>query len=140
MPRAYFLVKSEPSVYAFEKLVADGRTTWDGIRNFAARNHLRAMKKGDLLLFYHSNDDKAVVGVARVVREAYADPSAPGEDWSVVDVEPVAALREKVTLAQIKADPKMASMPLVKQSRLSAMPVAATEFARVLEVGKTKLR
>lgn len=132
-------MKSEPSVYSFDALVADGRTVWEGVRNFAARNHLRAMQKGDLLLYYHSNEDKAVVGVARVVREAYPDPSAPGEDWSVVDVEPVAKLVEKVTLAQIKADPALATMPLVRQSRLSVMPVTAAEFARTLVVGRTKL-
>ncbi|MHB8416534.1 MAG: EVE domain-containing protein [Myxococcales bacterium] len=135
----HWLLKSEPSVYAFDRLVAEGSTRWDGVRNFAARNHLRAMKAGDLCLFYHSGEGKAVVGVARIRREAYPDPTAKGEDWSAVDVEPVAALAEPVTLAAIKADPALARMVLVRQGRLSVSPVEPAEFARVLALGKTPL-
>jgi predicted RNA-binding protein with PUA-like domain len=135
----YFLVKSEPYKYAFEKLVADKRTTWDGVRNFEARNNLRAMKTGDFLLYYHSNEGKEIVGVAKVVREAYADPTAEDGDWSVVDIAPVTALAVPVTLATIREDKKLAEMQLLRRSRLSVVPVTATEFKRVLELGKTKL-
>ena len=136
---AYFLVKSEPYKYAFEKLVADKRATWDGVRNFEARNNLRAMKTGDLLLYYHSNEGKEIVGVAKVVREAYADPTAEDGDWSVVDIAPVKALAAPVSLATIRADKKLAEMQLLRRSRLSVVPVTATEFKRVLELGKTKI-
>jgi predicted RNA-binding protein with PUA-like domain len=135
---AYWLVKSEPSVYPWTKLVADGRAVWDGVRNFEARNNLRAMKKGDLCLFYHSNEGKEIVGVARVVREAYQDPTTK-EDWSVVDVEPVKALTAPVTLAAIKAHPTLKNMALVKRSRLSVVPATKAEFDAVLAAGKTKL-
>jgi predicted RNA-binding protein with PUA-like domain len=135
---AYWLVKSEPSVYPWSKLVADGRAVWDGVRNFEARNNLRAMKKGDLCLFYHSNEGKEIVGVARVVREAYQDPTTK-EDWSVVDVEPVKALTAPVTLAAIKAHPTLKNMALVKRSRLSVVPVTKAELDAVLAAGKTKL-
>ena len=135
----HWLVKSEPFKYAFEKLARDGRTTWDGVRNFEARNNLRAMKKGDLLLFYHSNEGKAVVGVAKVAREAYADATAEEGDWSVVDVAPVKALAAPVELGTIRADKKLANMQLLRRSRLSVVPVTPDEFKRVLELGKTKL-
>jgi predicted RNA-binding protein with PUA-like domain len=135
----HWLVKSEPYKYAFEKLVEDGRTTWDGVRNFEARNHLRAMKQGDLLLFYHSNEGKAVVGVAKVLREAYADASADEGDWSVVDVAPVKPLAAPVGLGAIRADKKLANMQLLRRSRLSVVPVTPDEFRRVLELGKTEL-
>ncbi len=135
----YFLVKSEPYKYAFEKLVADKRTTWDGVRNFEARNNLRAMKTGDLLLYYHSNEGKEIVGVAKVVREAYADPTAEDGDWSAVDIAPVKALAAPVSLATIREDKKLAEMQLLRRSRLSVVPVTATEFKRVLELGKTKI-
>jgi predicted RNA-binding protein with PUA-like domain len=136
---AYFLIKSEPDTYAFADLVRDRRTRWDGVRNFEARNNLRAMKTGDLLLFYHSGSGKEVVGVARVVREAYPDPSAADEDWSAVDVESVKAISAPVTLAAIKADESLAQMMLLKRSRLSVVPVTAAEFKRVLTLGKTKV-
>src|SRR5262245_61581922 len=97
MSRHYWLMKSEPFKYSFAQLVRDGQTMWDGVCNFEARNHLRSMKVGDLALFYHSNDGKAVVGVARIKRAAYADPTAPEEDWSVVDIEPVAPLKVNVS-------------------------------------------
>lgn len=142
MPRATFLVKSEPSVYAWDELVADGRTVWDGVRNYEARNNLRAMKKGDLLLFYHSNEGKEMVGVAKVVREAYPDPKAAGTDdadWSAVDVAPVLPLAKPVTLAQVKAHPLLSQMALVKRSRISVVPVTAAELRAVLTLAKTKL-
>jgi predicted RNA-binding protein with PUA-like domain len=136
---AYFLVKSEPDAYSFADLVRDKRTRWDGVRNFEARNNLRAMKSGDLLLYYHSNPAKAVVGIAKVTREAYADPGAPDEDWSAVDIEPVKSLSEPVTLAAIKGDASLSDMALLKRSRLSVVPVSATQFKRILALGKTKL-
>jgi predicted RNA-binding protein with PUA-like domain len=139
MSRQYFLVKSEPSKYSFAQLVKEGRTVWDGVRNFEARNSLRAMKEGDLALFYHSNDGKCVVGVARVLREAYADPTAPGEDWSVVELGPVLSLKASVTLDQIRSDPTLADIALLRRSRLSVVPVSREHFDRILELAKTKL-
>jgi predicted RNA-binding protein with PUA-like domain len=138
MPRHY-LVKSEPYKYAFETLLKDKKTRWDGVRNFEARNNLRAMTTGDLLLYYHSNEGKAVVGVAKVVREAYPDPTATEGDWSAVDVAPVKALKEPVTLEMIRADAKLQEMQLLRRSRLSVVPVTPAEFERVLALGKTKL-
>lgn len=137
--RQYFLVKSEPFKYSFAQLVKEGRTMWDGVRNFEARNHMRSMRAGDLALFYHSNEGKQVVGVARVVREAYADPTAPDEDWSVVDFEPVTTLKAAVTLDQIRADTSLADIPLLKRSRLSVVPLRKEHFDRILELGKTRL-
>lgn len=139
MATAHWLAKSEPYKYSFDALVRDKRTVWDGVRNFEARNNLRAMKKGDLVLFYHSNEGKEIVGIARVVREAYPDPTAPGEDWSVVDVAPVKRLRTPVGLATIKADARLSKMALVRRSRLSVVPVTPAEFDRILELGETKL-
>lgn len=136
---ACWLIKSEPYKYPFSKLASDGVAVWDGVRNFEARNNLRAMKVGDLALYYHSNEGKAVVGVARVKREAYPDPTAKGEDWSVVDFEPVVALKEPVTLAAVRTNAKLANMALVKRSRLSVTPVTAAEFKQVLALGKTKI-
>ena len=113
---------------------------WDGVRNFAARNNLRAMKEGDLAFFYHSNEGKEIVGIARVTKEAYADPGAEdGEDWSVVEVSAVKPLAEPVTLAQIKAHPKLSQMELVRRSRLSVSAVTDAELALVLQAAKTKL-
>lgn len=137
--RRAWLVKSEPYKYSFEQLQKDGKTCWDGVRNFEARNNLRAMKKGDLLLFYHSNEGKAVVGLARVHREAYPDPTAPGEDWSAIDVAPLAAMKVPVTLATIKATPALAEMALLRRSRLSVVPVTDDEVKLVLSLGKTPL-
>jgi predicted RNA-binding protein with PUA-like domain len=139
MPSAYWLAKSEPFKYSWDHLVRDKRTTWDGVRNFEARNNLRAMKKGDPVLFYHSNEGKEVVGVAKVVREAYPDPSAPGEDWSVVELAPLKKLAQPVSLATIKGDKKLSGMMLVKRSRLSVVPVSPLEFARLLELAQTSL-
>jgi predicted RNA-binding protein with PUA-like domain len=139
MPRQYWLMKSEPFKYSFAQLVRDGQTMWDGVRNFEARNNLRAMKVGDLALFYHSNEGKAVVGVARIKREAYADPTAPGEDWSVVDVEPVLPLKAPVSLDAIRSDDSLADIQLLKRSRLSVVPVSKEHFDAILKMGKTKL-
>ena len=139
MKPSFFLVKSEPYKYAFSTLLAQGKTMWDGVRNFEARNNLRSMKAGDLLLFYHSNEGKEVVGVATVAKTAYPDPTAPGEDWSVVDVAPVCALRSSVTLDMIRREPRLANIALLRRSRLSVVPVTAEEFAVVLELGKTTL-
>ena len=135
----HWLVKSEPSVYPWSSLVKDRVTSWDGVRNFEARNNLRAMEKGDLVLFYHSNEGKEMVGVARVKRTAYPDATAPDEDWSVVDLEPVLALKEPVTLATVKAHPTLSAMLLVKRSRISVVSVTKPEFQEVLKLAKTKL-
>ena len=137
MARATFLIKSEPSVYSFDQLTEDGVTTWDGVRNYEARNNLRAMKKGDLLLFYHSNEGKEVVGLARVKRTAYQDPKTE-DDWSAVDVVPVKKLKKPVTLAQVKAHPQLSKMALVKRSRISAVPVTEEELALILELAQTR--
>jgi predicted RNA-binding protein with PUA-like domain len=134
---SYWLIKSEPDKYPWDKLVADGKTTWDGIRSFEARNNLRAMKKGELALYYHSNVGKQIVGIARVRREAYQDPTTD-EDWSAVDFEPVKALDLPVTLTSIKANAKLERMALVKKSRLSVSPVTKAEFDVILSVGKTQ--
>jgi predicted RNA-binding protein with PUA-like domain len=135
----HWLVKSEPHKYSFDQLVTDKLTTWDGVRNFEARNNLRAMKRDDLLLFYHSNEGKAVVGVAKVAREAYPDETAEEGDWSVVDVAPVKPLTAPVALDVIKSDKALAKMQLLRRSRLSVVPVTPEEFKRILELGKTKL-
>jgi predicted RNA-binding protein with PUA-like domain len=132
----YWLLKSEPSTYGYDRLAREKRTTWDGVRNFEARNNLRAMAVGDLCFFYHSGDDKAVVGVAKVVREAYQDPTTT-EDWSVVDVAAVTPLATAVTLADIKA--KWPDMVVAKKPRLSVSAVTAEQFRAVLAAGKTKL-
>jgi predicted RNA-binding protein with PUA-like domain len=139
MPSSFWLGKSEPSVYPWSKLVADRRTTWDGVRNFEARNNLRAMKKGELFLYYHSNEGKEIVGVAKVVKTAYADPTAEEGEWSVVDIAPVKALAAPVALSTIKADKLLQQMALVRRSRISVVPVTPAEFERVLELGRTKL-
>ena len=139
MSRHYWLIKSEPSKYSFAELVRDRQTMWDGVRNYEARNNLRTMKLGDLLLFYHSNEGKEVVGVARVKREAYADPTAPEEDWSVVDVEPVAPLKAPVSLEAIRSEPTLAEVALLKKPRISVVPVSKDHFDRILRMGKTKV-
>ena len=139
MAKGYWLVKSEPSVYPWERFVKEKHTTWDGVRSFEARNNLRAMKKGDLALFYHSNEGKEVVGVAKVLTEAYADKSADEGDWSVVDFAPLKALAQPVSLATIKDDAKLKDFALIKRSRLSVVPATKAEFERILALGKTKL-
>lgn len=136
---SHWLIKSEPFKYAWDELVRDEWTYWDGVRNYEARNNLAAMKKGDLALYYHSNEGKEVVGVARVKKESYPDPTTDDERWVVVDFAPVVAFAEPVTLATIKADPKLAEMALLRRSRLSVVPVTAAEFRHILKLGKTKL-
>jgi predicted RNA-binding protein with PUA-like domain len=137
--KGYWLIKSEPYKYPYSQLEKDGVTTWDGVRNFEARNNLRAMKKGDLALFYHSNEGKEIVGIARVRRTAYQDPSTK-EDWSAVDFEPYKALKSPVTLADVRNDPALQEMQLVRRSRLSVVPVTEGEFSAILAAGKTKAR
>lgn len=136
MARQYWLIKSEPDAFSWDQFVRDGRAVWDGVRNYVARNNLRAMKKGDRALFYHSNVGKEVVGIAEVVREYYPDPTAKGADWSVVDFVHVEALRRPVTLREIKQDPALADMPLVKQPRLSVQPCTAEQFRHVVNLSK----
>jgi len=140
MARSYWLVKSEPSAYSWDDLVEDGSTYWDGVRNAQARNNLRAMRVGDLALYYHSNVGKEVVGVARVTRTAYQDPTTEDDRWVVVDLVPVQPLAESVGLAQIKGDAKLAGIPLVTHSRLSVMPIEKRAFDRILKLGKSRLR
>src|SRR4029077_3636662 len=120
----YWLVKSEPEAYSWPQLVKDGKTAWTGVRNFAARLNLRAMKRGDLVFFYHSVSEKQVVGIARVAKEAYTDPTATEGDWSCVDLVPEKSLTKPVGLDTIRDDPQLKEMKLVKQSRLSVMPLA----------------
>jgi predicted RNA-binding protein with PUA-like domain len=136
--RQHWLIKSEPNAYAFSKLMTDGRTTWDGVRNFEARNNLRAMKEGDFALFYHSTIGKEVVGVAKVLREAYPDSTAKGEDWSAVDFGPAFSLKKPVTLETMKDDPSLEGLQLITRGRLSVVPVSAAHFARILALGDTK--
>ena len=133
----YWLVKSEPEAYSWTQLVKDGKTAWTGVRNFAARNNLRAMKKGDLVFFYHSVEEKSVVGLARVEKEAYPDPTAKEGDWSAVDMVPVKALAKPITLAQIKADKILRDMPLVRIGRLSVSPVTSGQFSRLAALSET---
>lgn len=131
----HWLVKSEPVKYSWAKFNEDGQTFWDGVRNYQARNNLKAMKKGDLLLFYHSNDGKEVVGIAKVLKEFYQDPTTDDANWVVVDIAPVESLNVPVTLEQIKADPRLKDISLVRQGRLSVMPLKKEEFDRILELG-----
>ena len=131
----YFLVKSEPFKYSWEKFNEDGTTFWDGVRNYQARNNIKLMKKGDLVLFYHSNEGKAVVGIAKVVKEFYQDPTTDDTNWVVVDLVPVEALKNPVTLERIKADDQLKDVSLVKQGRLSVMTLKAEEFDRIIELG-----
>jgi predicted RNA-binding protein with PUA-like domain len=135
----HWLVKQEPEKYPWVQFVRDKGTYWDGVRNYQARNNLRAMKKDDVVMYYHSVSEKAVVGMARVTREAYPDPTAKEGDWSVVNLKPVKAMVEPVTLEKIKADAKLSGIALIKQSRLSVMPLRRSEFQRILQLGKTRL-
>lgn len=139
MAKNYWLVKQEPEAYPWAQLLADGQTAWVGVRNFQARNYLRAMKLGDLVAYYHSVSEKQIVGIARVARTAYADPTAAEGDWSCVDLEPVQALESPVSLATLKADPRTSDIPLIRQSRLSVMPLSPDHFAHILTLGLTRL-
>jgi predicted RNA-binding protein with PUA-like domain len=135
----YWLVKQEPEDYSWTAFIKDGRTAWTGVRNFQARNHFRGMKKGDPVLFYHSVTEKQIVGIARVAKEAYPDPTASEGEWSCVDLSPVKALEKAVTLDTIKSDRVFQDLPLVRQARLSVMPLTPQQFARVLKLGETAL-
>lgn len=136
---AYWLVKSEPHKYSFAQLKKDKTTVWDGVRNYEARNNLRAMKKGDLVLFYHSNEDKAVVGVAKVRREAYGDPSDESDTWSVVELAAVVAFKVPVALDTIRETPSLSEILMLKRNRISVTPVRPQELTTILGLGKTKL-
>jgi predicted RNA-binding protein with PUA-like domain len=131
----YWLVKSEPFKYSWEKFNKDGRTFWDGVRNYQARNNLREMKEGDLVLYYHSNEGKEVVGIAKVVKESYQDPTTTDPNWVVVDLSPVESLKAPVTLEQIKADEQLKDVGLVRQGRLSVMGLKREEFDRIIALG-----
>lgn len=135
----YWLVKSEPYEYSYQNLETDGRVRWTGVRNYAARNHLREMAEGDLVLYYHSRKGLEVVGLAKVDKTAYPDPTAEKGDWSAVDLVPVKALEEPVSLKRIKDTPELQDMPLVRIGRLSVMPVGRAEFEKILEMAKTKV-
>lgn len=135
----YWLVKSEPDVYSFEQLCTEGRARWDGVRNYQARNNLRAMKTGDVCLFYHSNIGLEIVGLARVAREFYPDPTAESGDWSAVDLEPLKQLNRPVSLVEIKAHPALQQFGLVRNGRLSVMPATFDEFSTLLSLGATQL-
>jgi predicted RNA-binding protein with PUA-like domain len=134
----YWLVKSEPGAYSWDDLVKDGSTRWDGVRNYQARNNLRAMKKGDLVLYYHSGAAPEVAGVARVVKESYKDPTTDDERWVAVDIEPVKPLKRAVTLDEIKKEKRLANISLIKQGRLSVMPVTKEEYDVILGMGSGK--
>lgn len=131
----HWLVKSEPFKYSWDQFNKDGRTFWDGVRNYQARNNLKEMKEGDLVLFYHSNEGKNVVGIAKVVKEFYQDPTTDDIKWVVVDLAPVEALKSPVSLEQIKAEESLKDISLVRQGRLSVMPLKAEEFDKILEMG-----
>jgi predicted RNA-binding protein with PUA-like domain len=131
---AYWLLKSEPLKYSWDKLVADGRTHWNGVRNFQASNNLKAMRRGDRAFFYHSNEGLAIVGTAEIVREYYPDPSDASGRFGMVDVAPLRAVPRPVTLQQIKAEPRLANFALVRQSRLSVVPVGAAEWKIICEM------
>src|SRR5215211_1796136 len=131
---AYWLVKSEPSAYSWEQFEKDKQTIWDGVRNYAARNHLKAMKKGDQVLFYHSNEGLEIVGIAKVAKEAYHDPTTGDEAWVVVDLKPYKRIKKPVSLAQIKVDKRLTNMALVRLGRLSVQPVTEDEWNVIMEL------
>jgi predicted RNA-binding protein with PUA-like domain len=134
--KSHWLVKSEPSAYSWANLVADGKTAWTGVRNYTARNNLRAMRKGDAVFFYHSVVGKEIVGTAKIVREAYPDPTAKEDDWSAVDLVPEKALPKPVTLDDIKRNSKLKEMALLRLSRLSVQPVTSAQFDEILRMAK----
>ena len=132
----YWLVKSEPDAYSWERFIKEGKTMWEGVRNYQARNNLKEMKKGDMVLFYHSVSAKEVMGIAKVVKEHYPDPTADDDRWVVVDLVPVDALSKPVKLEQIKKDDRLENIALVKQSRLSVMPLKKHEFDIILQLSE----
>jgi predicted RNA-binding protein with PUA-like domain len=133
----YWLIKSEPEKYSWEKFNQDGVTFWDGVRNYAARNNMRAMKLGDLAFFYHSNEGKEIVGIAKVVKEAYQDPTTDDTNWVVVEFSPVEALKRPVTLVEIKAEPSLQTLELVRLGRLSVSAVKPEEFDKILAMSQS---
>lgn len=135
---AYWLVKSEPFKYSWEQLVKDKKTTWDGVRNYAARNNLQAMKKGDKVLFYHSNEGVDIVGIAQVSKEAYQDPTTEEKAWVVVDLKPAKKLKKPVPLTAVKADKRLSEMDLVRLGRLSVQKVTDTEWNIIMEMAEEK--
>lgn len=135
----YWLVKSEPSVYSWDQLKKDKKTFWNGVRNYAARNNMRDMKKGDEVLYYHSNEGMEIVGIATVVKEAYQDPTTEDKNWVVVDLKPLKKLAHPVTLVSVKKEPKLANMELVKNSRLSVQKVTPEEWKIVMQMSEGKL-
>jgi len=135
---AYWLVKSEPSKYSWDQFEKDKQTFWDGVRNYAARLHLRAMKKGDEVLFYHSNEGLEIVGIAKVAKEAYQDPTTEDDAWVVVDLKPYKRIKKPVTLAQVKTDKRLQNMALVRLGRLSVQPVTDDEWKVIMELGGMK--
>jgi predicted RNA-binding protein with PUA-like domain len=136
---SFWLIKSEPFVFSFSDLQRDGFSMWDGVRNYGARNFLRAMERDDILLFYHSNEGLEIVGIAKVLHPAYPDPTAEKGDWSAIDIVPVKKLNRAVTLKEIKQHPELQDIGLIKQSRLSVMPVTDAQFDIIMELAKTKL-
>ena len=135
---AYWLVKSEPSTYSWDQLEKDKQTTWDGVRNYAARNHLKAMKKGDEVFFYHSNEGLEIVGIAKVAKEFYQDPTTKEEAWVVVDLKPYKKLKKPVSLDTIKKDKRLSNMALVRLGRLSVQPVTDEEWKAVMSLAGEK--
>jgi predicted RNA-binding protein with PUA-like domain len=135
---AYWLVKSEPSTYGWDQLVKDKQTTWDGVRNFAARNHLKAMKKGDEVFFYHSNEGVEIVGIAKVSKEFFQDPGTDDKNWVAVELKPYKKLKKPVPLSTIKADKRLSDMALVRIGRLSVQPVTEEEYQIILELSGDK--
>ena len=135
----FWLVKQEPRKYSWDQFMKDGKTYWDGVRNYQARNNLKAMKKGDLVYFYHSVEGKQIVGVAKVIREYYPDPTTTDLNWVVVDLAPLKTLKTPVSLEAVKKHPEMQNTALIKQSRLSVMPLTADEHKTILQLGETKL-
>jgi predicted RNA-binding protein with PUA-like domain len=134
----HWLVKSEPYKYSWEQFVKDKKAIWDGVRNYAARNNMRAMKKGDLVFFYHSNEDLEIVGIAKVIKEAYQDPTTDDTAWSVVEIAPFKKLKRSVTLAEIKTDKQLQGIELVRLSRLSVATIQPEEFNRILALSEKK--
>lgn len=136
----YWLIKSEPDVYSWDQFEADGKTVWDGVRNYAARNHLRAMQKGDLSLWYHSNEGKEIVGIAKVVKESYPEPGCDDPNWVAVDFKPFQKLKKSIALADLKSHPILKNMMFVRIGRLSVSPVTETEFQEIITLTGTKLK
>ncbi|MCF8213741.1 MAG: EVE domain-containing protein [Chitinophagaceae bacterium] len=135
---AYWLIKSEPFKYSWDQFVADGSTFWDGVRNYAARNNLRSMKKGDLAFFYHSNEGLEIVGIAKVIKESYQDPTTEETAWVVVDFKPHKKLKNPVTLSEIKAIPSLSNMALIRLGRLSVQPVLEEEWEIIMAISEEK--